>query len=376
MEEKENLGTVLKFFENPKDVMSSPKFGIASATAQFIMLVVFAIVGAGITFRFQSFQDVLNLDYWVTVVIMLGEQLYAYNIGYDLGRTLMISSNKELKKAEEQIEAIVEGVPVTDENDLPTGEWKLEPLKKDTAYIDLACKQLTEEDKIELIKSNTKEIIKMLESKVAEFKSKKHNTWLFYKRVKVNRRFKKRFWKKATAINYCMQQIEYLNNLIEDKESMLAIPDKNVSGYYRIEYSNVISAQPDTPMMRVSKYHQRNENVAKSKMAGRKALKKFAIASIGGAFVFGVIADGTLGTIVYMIAIMLWQVFQGFKFGGNNVISIVLYNTVNRLKALQDIRKVLPDIKEKEKKKVITEEDIFYKKETNTTDILPELRAN
>ena len=365
MTEQKETGTITQFFENPVDVLKSPKFGIFSASAQFIALIVFAIVGAGIQFRFETFRDLLNLDYWVTVVVMLGEQLYAFNIGYDLGRTLMMSSNKELIKAEEQIEGIVEGVAIYDDND-NFKEWKLEPMKKDTTYIDKACEVLTTEDKLHLITTNTKELIKMLESKVAEYKSYKHTTWIFAKKLVINRKNKKRFHKKATAITFCESQITYGKNLIDDKDSMLAIPDTNVAGYHRIEYSNVISAQSDNANIRVSKYHQRSEKAAKAKMAGSRALKKLALATIGGSFLFGMAADGKIGTIVYMVGIMLWQVFSGFKFGGNNVINIILYNTVNRLKALQDIRRILPDIKKQEVKEVIETKEVIAETEEIT----------
>lgn len=350
----------MKFLSDPSEIINSTKFSIATASAQFFGLIVFAIIGASISMRFQGFSDLLNPDYWITVVVMFAEQLYAYNIGYGLGRALMLNANEELAKTNAQIKAIVEGAKDEQGNEL------IAPLKRDSAYIDQACQELSDADKIELVSRRMREIIKTFESELEFYKALKKKSWFWPKRIKIGRK-RVFFWRRATAIAYCEKQVTQGTAMLQEKESILAVPDKNVAGFQRLEYANLLSSQQEIVIESVSKYHQRSEEKAKAKMAGKKAITKFIMASIGGSILFGaLVGSQAWGMVVYTIFLMIVQVANGFKFGSDNVVSIVLYNALNRLKALQDIRKILPDIKSREKK-------IEVLPETNTSDILPSI---
>lgn len=341
MDEKAN--SFMSFLNDPSQVIKSTKFSIATASIQFSALIIFAIIGASITFRFESFRDLLDLDYWITVVIMLVEQLYAYNIGYELGKSMMTNANEELRTTNEQINTLIEGKFDGDKE-------LVAPLKRDSAYIDKACEILSNEDKVNLVTKRMKEIIKIFEAEydlqntiqkrlVARF-------LIFPYIIKIGNK-KKRFWRRETFLTYCKTQIDNGNEMLDNKDAILAVPDKNIANYQKLEYANLLSSQNEIVNENVSRYHQRSEKVEKAKMAGRKALIKLGTASIGGMFVFGAIAgDQTLGKIIWMIVIMLIQLGNGFKFGSDNVIKIKLYNAMNRLKALQDIRQLLPQLKQ------------------------------
>ena len=354
MEENKNnvSNSFMSFLNDPSQIIKSTKFSLATAGIQFIGLTFFAIIGASISFRFTSFRDLLDLNYWITVVVLLVEQLYAYNIGYNLGRSMMMNANTELETTNIQIKAIIEGAK------RPDGTT-IEALKKDSAYIEQAIEVLSNEDKINLVTKRMKEIIKIFESKLDYFKVVNKKRWLFPRKIKIGKRAK-RFWKRETLIIYCELQISNGKKMLGNEEIILSVPDKNIAGYQRLEYANLMSTQEEIVQGSVSRYHQRSESKERAKKAGTKALKKFAMASIGGSIIFGALGGSqALGMIIYTIFLMLVQVAGGFKFGNDTVIKVILYNAVNRLKALQDIRKILPKIKqenaEKEKNIVPTE---------------------
>ena len=360
MENKQS-NSFMTFLNDPSQVIKSTKFSMATAGIQFIGLTFFAIIGASISFRFESFRDLADLNYWITVVVLLVEQLYAYNIGYGLGRALQLNANEELDKTNKQITAIIEGAKREDGTEI-------EALKKDSAYIEEAIEILSNEDKVNLVTKRMKEIIKIFESKLDYFKTLNTKGWLFPRKIKIGSRAK-HFWKRATLIKYCELQIKNGKEMLDNEEAILAVPDKNIAGYQRLEYANIMSSQDEIVQGSVSRYHQRSENKERAKKAGTKALKKFGMSAIGGSIVFGALAGSqALGMIIYTIFLMIVQVASGFKFGSDTVIKVILYNATNRLKALQDIRKLLPTIKNKEKEQkpqeeTITETELTYNNE-------------
>lgn len=349
MEDNKVSNQFMTFLNDPSQVIKSTKFSMATAATQFIGLTFFAIIGASISFRFESFNDLLDLNYWITVVVLLVEQLYAHNIGYDLGRSMAMNANEELKIANTQMTAIIEGVK-------PEEGKERVSLKKDSAYVESAIEVLTNEDKVNLVTKRMKEIIKIFESKLDYYKSLNNKRWLFPRYVKIKKRCNKLFWNRSKLVKYCELQIANGKDMLDHEDAILAVPDKNIVGYQRLEYANLMSSQSDIVSGSVSRYHQRSESAEKAKMAGRKALKKFAMASIGGSIVFGALGGSQAwGMIIYTVFLMLIQLASGFKFGSDNVVKIILYNATNRLKALQDIRKILPDIKAKEQKPIVVE---------------------
>jgi hypothetical protein len=344
-EEKGTSNAFMDFVNDPSQIIKSTKFNIATASVQFIALIFFAIVGASIGFRFENIRDVWNLDYWINVVVLLMEQLYAMNIGYDLGKTMTVNTNRELATTQEQIEALVEGAYDEAGNEL------VRPIKKDSAYIDIALQEIMDDEKIQLVKERMEEIIKYFESKLDYFKALEKSFYLFPLKIKVGK-MKKKFHKHSSAIKYCDRQIADGKKMLDNEEAILAVPDANVKGFTRYNYADLMSSQENGVNVRVSKYYQKNETQMKSKMFGKKALVNILMAMIGPAILFGVNGgDQTLGMIVYSIFLLFIQLANGFKQGSSNAISAILYNAVNRLKAIQDVRVRIVKVKENEAKK-------------------------
>jgi hypothetical protein len=359
----ENTNQFMNFLNNPSEIINSTKFNIFSAAGQFFALIIFAVIGASITFRFENFRDIWNLDYWISVIVLLVEQLYAYQIGYDLGKSMSINANRELKTNNEQIEALIEGVY---DNDTEV----IRALKKDSAYIDLALNELMDEEKINLVKTRMKEIIEIFKSKLDYFESLDKQKFLFPKKVAISKKQKKRFWRRATAISYCKLQISNGNKMLKDDESILAVPDNNVPGFQRLTYADIVSSQNEKVEGNVSKYYQRSEMQIKAKMFGKKALIKLGLSMIGPAILFGALFENG-GAVVYSIFVLVLQFASGFKFGSTMVINVILRNTVNRLKAIKDIQLKIPEIKSKIKKKqdkaehVAVEENVVEEETVN-----------
>lgn len=345
-EEKAKSNAFMDFINDPSQIVKSTKFNIATASLQFVALIFFAIVGASIGFRFENFRDIWNLDYWISVVVLLMEQLYAMNIGYDLGKTMTVNSNQELATTQEQSTALIEGA-----YNEKTGEELVRPLKKDSAYVDIALQEIMDDEKTLLVKERMSEIIKYFESKLDYFKALPKQFYFIRLNIKVGK-MKKKFHKRSTAIRYCEQQISDGYKMLENKDAILAVPDANVKGFTRYNYADLMSNQENGGDIRVSKYYQKSEKQMKAKMFGKKALVNILMAMIGPAILFGVNSgDQATGMIVYSIFLLLVQLANGFKQGSSNAISAVLYNAVNRLKAIQDVKTRIIKIKEVETEK-------------------------
>ena len=344
-EEKAKSNAFMDFINDPSQIVKSTKFNIATAGIQFLALGFFAVVGASIGFRFQNFRDIWNLDYWISVLVLLMEQLYAMNIGYDLGKSMTVNSNKQLATTQEQSSALIEGAYDEQNNEI------VRPLKKDSAYIDIALQEIMNDEKVQLVKERMDEIIKYFESKLDYFKALPKKVYLLRLHIKVGRK-KKKFHKRSSAIKYCEQQIADGNKMLENRGAILAVPDVNVKGFTRFNYADLLSDQENRANIRVSKYYQKNEAQMKTKMFGKKALINILMAMIGPAIIFGVSGgDQAAGMIIYSIFLLFIQLANGFKQGSSNAISAVLYNAVNRLKAIQDVKTKIIKIKEVETEK-------------------------
>lgn len=362
----EKSNAFMDFVNDPSQAIKSTKFSLLSSGIQFVALVVFAVVGASIGFRFENFRDILDLNYWAGVIVLLVEQLYAMNIGYDLGRSMSLSSNKELSTTTDQAEDLIEGV--FDENNKEI----IRPLKKDSAYVDQALQEIMDDDKIALVKDRMREIIEYFETKLDYYKNINKKFKLIPIKIKVGRK-KKRFWRIASLVSYCEMQITDGKEMLNNNQAILAVPDANVPGFNRFKYADLVSNQESSVKERVSKYHQRNESEVKAKMYGKKALTKIIMAMIGPAILFGATAgDQTVGMVIYSIFLLFIQLGNGFKAGSSNVINVVLYNAVNRLKAIQDVKHKIPIIKEQIAKKKALEEkahlEEIKKNETKTDE--------
>ena len=360
----------MNFMNDPNQVFNSTKFNVATATTQFFALMFFAIIGASISFRMTSFRDVLDLNYWISVIVLLIEQLYAYNIGYDLGRSLGLSANEELKTTNEQTKALVEGVYQNDEE-------IIRALKKDSSYIEPALDVIMDNEKISLVKKRMKEIIGIFDSKLDYVKSiQKKYFWIPLK-VKVAKHKAKYFWRRKSALYYCQTQIELGNQMLNDRESILAVPDRNVKGFQRLTYADVMSSQNEKLNIDSSRYYQRNEKSIKTKVFGKKALAKFALAATGSSILFGAMGGSqAFGMIIYSSFLLVIQFASGFKFGSGIVITVILYNAVNRLQACKDIQKQIPILIKEDEKKLREQAEKPLETDFNKIDILPPLNIS
>ena len=361
----------MNFLNDPSQVINSTKFSVVSASTQFLALMFFAIIGASISFKFTTFRDILDLNYWISVVVLLVEQLYAYNIGYDLGRSLGMNANKELVTTNQQIEILVEGVYAEDGTEVKRG------LKKDSSYIEPALDILMDNEKVSLLQTRMKEIIGIFESKLDYFKSLTAKQFFFPKKVKVAKHKAKRFWRRKSALYYCQTQIELGKEMLKDRESILAVPDSNVKGFQRLTYADIMSSQNEKSDYGVSRYYQRNETATKTKAFGKKAIAKFALAATGSSILFGAMGGSqAFGMIIYSLFLLVIQLASGFKFGSNIVITIILHNAVNRLQACKDIQKKIPLLVKEEEENANKVVKNTLETDFNDLDILPPLNMS
>jgi hypothetical protein len=365
---KNESNQFMNFLNDPSQIVKTNGFSIGTASAQFIALILFAIVGASIQFRFENIRDIWNLDYWISVIVLLVEQLYAYNIGYDLGKSLSLNANNELKTTNEQIEDLIEGV-----YDEKTNAEIIKPLKRDSSYIEPALEVLMNEEKVRLVQKRMKEIIGLFDSKLDYFLALKKKRFFFPKKIVIAKHKVKWFWKRSSAIDYCNMQIANGKRMLNDKEVILAVPDNNVAGFQRYTYADIISSQNEKLKENVSKYYQKNEGVIRTKMYGKKAITKILMSMIGPAILFGALFENS-GMVAYSIFLLAIQLANGFKFGANMVISVVLYNAVNRLQAIRDLPKVIASIKSQEKEKLQEPPKNNVKLDNDELDILPPLK--
>ena len=88
------------------------------------------------------------------------------------------------------------------------------------------------------------DIVLYFESKLDYFKTLEKGFSLNPIRLKLAI-LKNIFWKTSTAIAYCELQIKNGNKMLDNEKAILAVPDANVSGFTRHNYSDLVSSQDE-----------------------------------------------------------------------------------------------------------------------------------
>jgi uncharacterized membrane protein (DUF106 family) len=135
----------------------------------------------------------------------------------------------------------------------------------------------------------------------------------------------------------------------------------------------------------------RNRKKARTKSVLGKAIWKVAASLLGLGLLFGALEDVDSKTVITIFILIIIQLYAGFREAFKHVKHYILVNAQRRTKALQKIYSMIPELKEKEVKKLREEKEKLeaFRKElakeqvkllttkdvgvndTYTTDIIP-----
>lgn len=390
--------TFTDYINNPKYIVESRGFNTAAYAGKIAVLFVLTTVGLTISgFKYNSFNDLLSIAYWLSVAVTLIEQLWANDSSYKYGLFLFASINDDMKKANAKSDIIIygaideaTGLPLVDEK---TKKPLVTPIT-DTSkikYADIAVKKISKKEKINHVSKQVQELIDFFENKLEHFKVGKKKRWFFPRAIKVKKFIGKPFWKKESAIAYCKQKITEGKKLINDKKKILSMPNNQIKGYNELDINDLISNQDQAINSNESQYFMRSRKKARTKSVLTKMISKMILATVGLGLMFGAIDTVDSKTIMTIVILILIQLYGGLNEARKHIKSYEVVNSQRRAKVLQIAYNMIPEIEKEEKEKaeaaqkkleafraelakqqvkLLTTKD-EWKNDTYTTDILP-----
>ncbi len=388
--------TFMDYVNNPKYIVESKAFNITSYFVKIVIMIVLALVGVTINgFQYNTFQDILSIAYWLTVGVTLLEQLWANDASYQFGLYFLSEANNDIKVSNEKASMIIYGAYDDEGKELKNekGEPLIIPITKtsEVKFADMAVDVINKEDKIEHVSKQINSLIGFFKNKLEYFKLLKKKRFIFPRVIKVKKFIGKPFWRKKSAIQFCGQKILEGQLLLKDHERILAIPDKQIKGYRKLDINDLITEQEDKFNPDESQFFMRNRKKARTKSVLGKAIWKAAASLLGLGLLFGALEDVDSKTVITIFILIIIQLYAGFREAFKHVKHYILVNAQRRTKALQKIYSMIPELKEKEAKRLEEEKaklEAFRKElakkqvkllttkdpeinDTYTTDIIP-----
>jgi hypothetical protein len=381
--------TFTDYINNPKAILESKTFNLVSMSLKILLLLIISSVGMMMTgFEINSFNDLLNWAYWLSVGVALFEQIYANDASYKYGIFLFSSASDVLEKAQEKTDMLINGAYDEEGNVIKDGDGKpkISQINKPSNLeaAKLAAKRLSEQEKIEHVTKQVKELIGYFENIKTKFELKNKKRFWLPKKIK-----KKLFWKSESAIKYCAQKIKESQVYLDDDQAILNIPSKNIKGYNEIDIDDLITNQEETTSNgQESRFYIRNRRKARAKSIGKTFVTKLMISMLGLGIAWGVFADINWKQVVYLMVLVIIQLGYGFNEARVHVKNFIVVNARRRYNAVQAIYNMVPKIKEEQKEKVrlakLKQEEKLLKKNQEekliedkmTSPIIPDLNLN
>jgi hypothetical protein len=365
-DDRSNKKFMDKLFD-PKTAKESVAFNATMTGLQLLGLLVFAFIGATVSFGFQDWITTLSsYDYWVTFVIMTAEQFYAYNVAYQFGLSLMLNTQK-YKDAIQESEDILEGVYT----EKPDGsvEWVRKPLKEDSAIIDIVANEMNLEERERLFRITIQKAVDKLQSKKSD-KSEKKEILIKRKPARLIRWaiswiLKLRISRLTRRIEKIERRINFLKEKQIDKEYLESLPDRKIPGYLPIDSAALHSNQeePDDRATK-SKWGMRKRSTFEKKGAFKKAAARIAVGIFMPLVAWGAVALKG-GAVMAMIFMIIMQ-FRAGWLAAMKVFKLVdMYNASQRFKVLKEILFRVPKVKKRlEEEKRLAEEKARIEEES------------
>lgn len=377
------------YINNPKALIESKAFNFASITLKILFLLIISSIGMMMTgFEINSFNDLLNWSYWLSVGVALFEQIYANDASYKYGLFFFSSASETLANSKEKSNMLINGA-YDDQGNVIKGEDgkpKINQINKPSniEYAKIAAKKISDQEKIEHVTKQVTELIGYFENIKAKFELKSKKRFLFPRRVK-----KKPFWKTDSAIAYCAQKIKEGKVYLCDERMILNIPSKNIKGYNEINLDDLITDQEESsPNGQESKYYMRNRRKARAKSIGKKFITKLMLSMIGLGIAWGVISDINWKQVAYLMTLVVIQLGYGLNEARVHVKHFVVVNARRRYNAVQAIYNLIPDIKsqkeeelrlielKKKEDELNAQKDAIEFEDKMTSGSLPKLNLN
>jgi len=349
--------TFMDYVNNPKYIVDSKAFNITSYFAKIVIMMVLAFVGITISgFQYNTFEDILSIAYWLTVGVTLIEQLWANDASYQFFLYFFKEANNDVKIADEKASMIIYGAYSEDGAELKDekGQPLITPITKtsEVKYADKAVTIINEEDKLEHVTKQINSLIGFFQNKLEYFKLSKKKRYLFPRIIKIKKFVGIPFWSKKASMKFCEQKISEGQSLIKNKDRILAIPDKQIKGYRKLDINDLITEQEDKFNPDESQFFMRDRKKARAKSVLGKAVWKAIASLLGLGLLFGSLESVDTKTIITVIILIVYQLYAGAREAMKHVKHYVLVNAQRRSKALQKIYSMIPDLKAQEKKQL------------------------
>jgi hypothetical protein len=361
MGEARNNQKFLDKILDPQSMKESVAFNATMSGLQLLGLLAMSFLGATVGFGFKDWlTTVTSYDYWVSFVVMTAEQFYAYSVGYRFTLSLMLTTEKYSEAIQQSVD-ILEGV-YSENPDGTFKEWIRKPLKEDSAIIDIVADEMNLEERERLFRIAIQDVVSKLASKkndleaAKEILEKKKPAKII--RWAVMWILKLRMKKLDRKIDKINRRVTFLKAKQIDKEYLESLPDRKIPGYVPIDTAALHSAQEDELDDKAikSKWGMRSQKEYEKKGAFKRALFRVIGGILMPLVAWGVVALKG-GAVLAMIVMIIMQLRSGWSGATKTFKVVVLYNASQQFKILKEIQFRIPAVKKRlDEKKRLAEE--------------------
>jgi len=318
---------------DPKGLKESAKYKIGFNAIQGLLLTILSIAGLNLAFGFDDPSDMLTVAYWTQFIMLFAEQLWADQIGFNIGLAIMLKKHPQYNDTVEQCHDIVEGV-----FDPAKNAWVMQPLKDDADLVNDATDELNIDRKIEWAKGKWLDKSKKLENKRNRIKGKRYfwlwKIWPFRWVMKI------RIAARTRRIDKLNERIQDLNEAINDKKRHEDLKYRHIKGFDELDANSLLSGIDSLENGSQPRYHMVSGKRLINKRRTKKMFSKALFAFMGGmiAYQVGVGFKEGFGQIMYILFMVVSNLAGGWMFAADYLERVPLANESQRRNALYDIK--------------------------------------
>lgn len=317
--------TLVDSLLDPKGLKESAKFQVGLASVKMVMLMFFSFMGVSVTFGLNGLSQLADPGYWIQFAILMFEQNYAYDAGYQLSLALLKKKRQDYRKIVNDCDDLVEGVV-----DPETQKVVVEAIKVDAPMAHDAIDAINVDGKKEWFQNQCDARIELLNGKINKIKDRR-NPWFFRKAI---------LKYQQNTITYLEDKIARIRSVRDDKNILESLKNRTVKGYQMVEYGDIVSDQQEKEKKQHSKYHRRSQKAYESKGFLKRNISRVLTAVMGCVMLyqFATSKDQFGSRMAYTLFIISLQFSSGWSAAVKTMEAIIIYNANERLACLFDVK--------------------------------------
>lgn len=328
MAENENdKGSLVDSMLDPKGLKESGKFQVGLASVKMAMLMFFSFMGVSVAFGLDGLAQLADPTYWVQFAILMFEQNYAYDAGYQLALALLKKNRADYRKVINDCDDLVEGVV-----DEVSQKVIVEAIKVDAPLAHDAIDAINVDGKKEWFQKQCDAGIENLNKKINVIKDRRMPWKIFFRKWVVKARL--------ATIAHLEGKIVRIRSIRDDKETLKSLQNRTVKGYQMVEYGDIVSDQAERSARHHSKYAQKNQKAYERKGFLKRNGSRVITALLGCVMIyqFATSRDQFGSRMAYTLFIMAMQFSSGWSAAVKTMEAIIIYNANERLACLFDVK--------------------------------------